>query len=261
MNEIPEIGLGTYRLLKDTYHIVLNALLSGYRHIDTAHVYRNEKEVGKAIKDSNVSRSEIFITTKICPSDIKKGRYGVIDAVKQSLKNLDSDYIDLVLLHVPVEEKNIEAWYTLEDIVNGIIPDCKVNKIGVSNYKINHLKEILNVCKIKPYCNQFEIHPFYKRTELTKFCKENDIKIVAYCSLVQGKVFNHQVLNRISTMYNITVSNLLLGWAREKGFIIIPRTSNLEHLAENKQINTIPDDVINELDKIHEEIVVFEKYY
>jgi methylglyoxal/glyoxal reductase len=260
MNDIPDIGLGTYRLLKDTYHIVLKALQSGYNHIDTAHVYRNEKAVGKAIKDSNIPRNQIFITTKICPAHIRSGREGVISAVKESLKNLDTEYIDLVLLHVPVEEKHIEAWMTLEDIVKGEIEECRINNIGVSNYKINHLKEILNICKIKPYCNQLEIHPFYKRHELINYCKDNNIKIVAYCSLVQGKVFNHELLKMMSEKYNTTIANLLLSWAKHKGFIIIPRTSNINHLIENKQITNISPSIINELDTIQEEIVVFEKY-
>lgn len=266
--DIPEIGFGTYKLLDDTYQMVLNSLKHGYRHVDTAFIYKNEEAVGKAIKDSGIKREDIFLTTKVWIKDIVKGRQGIINGVKRSLKRLDTDYIDLILLHAPIEDRLVESWQTMEDIKKGLINDLenKVRHIGVSNYKIRDLEVIMNpnMFRIKPYCNQIEVHPFLQRRELVRYCKNNSIKIVAHSSLLQGQKHDDEQLNLIASKYNCRVSELLLNWALDKDFVVIPRTSKNEHMEINfnrdKKIN---HDAFYELDLIYNkdrEFTLFSKY-
>lgn len=269
--EIPLIGFGTFRLKgDDAYNMVLSALQNGYRHIDTAKLYGNEKNVGKAIKDSGINRNEIFITTKIWKDDLKNENR-MIKSVKNSLKKLDVDYIDLVLLHTyPVEiggsdlSELVTTWKVMEDIIdNKIIGlENKVRYIGVSNYKVIHLEQLLNCCKYKPYVNQIEITPFLIREDLSEYCQKNDIKVVAHTSLIKGEKFTDNKLITLSEKYKMSMSLLLLSWAVTKNYIVLPRTSNLTHLIDNYKCMKVilSDEIINELDNLNENYATHPQY-
>ncbi len=226
--EIPKIGLGTYRLKgKTVYESVLTALKIGYRHIDTANLYGNEKEIGDAILTSKVRREEIWITTKIKVKDIEKGKDAMLASVLNSLSNLKTEYIDLVLLHGPTD--NLKGWQYLAEIYLEI---GKIRYIGVSNYDIPHLQELKN-CKVKPYVNQFEVNPYLDRNYLIDYCQRNNIIVVAHSSLVKGEKFSDEKLKALEKKYNIAASKLLLAWALSKNLIVIPRSSKEKHISEN----------------------------
>lgn len=235
-NVIPSIGLGVYGLRsgKETVNACKQALELGYRHIDTARVYLNEGSVGKAIKESNIDRKEIFITSKMWNTSIRFHRYR--QAFNKSLKKLGVDYIDLYLLHWP--EKNfLEAYHFLEDMV--IIG--KIKNIGVSNFEIKHLKRLLANCRIKPVINQIEVNPSFNNKELIKFCFEHDIKIEAYSPL-GGK--NHNYVNNpiiisLAEKYSCSPSELILSWELNQGLIVLPRSKNILHQKENLCLNDI----------------------
>ena len=263
--QIPLIGLGTYQLKGQVaYKIVLEALRNGYRLIDTAKLYKNETEIGQAIKDSGIDRKEIFIITKIWIDDIKEGSEKIINSILNSLIKLDTTYIDLILLHAPIEEKLLESWSTLEEINLGNVESLrdKIKYIGVSNYNVDHLSTILNKCRIKPYANQIEITPFLPRNRLVKFCQDENIKIIAHSSLAKKKKFGDYNLNDISKKYNINISALLLLCAKYKNYIILPRTSNVKHLEENIQCLEIElnFDVIKKMDKLDCKFSTHKKY-
>lgn len=264
MINIPIIGIGTYKLNSDvTYNIVKKAIHLGYKHIDTAKLYKNEEAIGKAIKDSNIARSDIFITTKIWIDSIKRGRNAIIQSVKDSLNKLNCGYIDLLLIHAPVNKFIVDSWKTLEDIYLNKIEELvnTVKNIGVSNFEIDHLRVLLNDCRIVPIVNQIEISPFLKRDKLVKFCNEKRIKIIAHSSLTKGIKLNHPVLLLLGNKYNVSTVNILLKWSLMKGFYIIPRTSNIIHLEDNIKLDFIlTRDDIKLLDDINEIYASHPKY-
>ena len=264
--DIPKIGLGTYLLKENTSDAVKKALSLGYRHIDTAFIYKNEELVGQAILESNIPRKELWITTKIWYQDLVKGRNGVIKSIKRSLTRLGVDYIDLVLIHGPTKDASniLETWKALEDTCLGKIQELKntVRYIGVSNYKIHHLELILSSpeTQVKPYCNQIEYHPFLKRNDILSYCKEHCIKVVAYCSLVQGEKMSDPILIELSKETGLTIAQILLSWALHKGAIVIPRTFVEHELVENLKLQPLKEKIIKKLDDITEEYAVFKQY-
>ena len=227
--EIPKIGLGTYRLKgKTVYESVLTALRVGYRHIDTASLYGNEKEIGEAIVNSGIKREDIWITTKIKVKDIENGKEKMKDSVLNSLKNLQTEYIDLVLLHGPTD--TLKDWQYLEEIY---FETGKIKNIGVSNYDVRHLENLLGNCEIRPYVNQFEVNPYLERNYLIDYCQKERILVVAHSSLVKGEKFSDEKLKQTAEKFNISCAQLLLSWALSKNLIIIPRSSNSSHIQEN----------------------------
>lgn len=263
MSDLPYLGLGTYRLKNNiAYNITLEALKNGYRHIDTAKLYNNENEIGRAIKDSNINRKEIFITTKVWIKDIENDN--IIDAILTSLEKLQTDYIDMVLLHAPLDDKITTSWNTMENIYLGNVDILKnkVRFIGVSNYDINHLEKIINKCKIKPFVNQIEVSPYLNRNELINYCNSNNINIVAHSSLVKGEKFNDSKLIEMANKLNISPAILLLSWGVSQGLKVIPRTSNTEHLLENKKCINIKlsKEIINQLNQWNENYATHPKY-
>lgn len=240
MEKIPRIGFGTYKLHGNTcYDSVICALNCGYRHIDTANLYKNEKDIGDAIKysikHSNIQRSDIWITTKIQIKDLDTCDT-MYNSIKNSLKELDVEYIDLVLLHGPndIIEDIPKTWSFLEDVILGYVEDLKdkIRYIGISNYDIKHI-ELLKSSRIKPYVNQFEVNPYLYRNDLIEYCKGNDIIPVAHSSFVFGKKLDDNRLISLSTTLNLSPSKILLGWAINKGLYILPRSSNPAHIKDN----------------------------
>lgn len=246
MKNIPKVGFGTYRLRNEVaFNSTLFALKHGYNHIDTANLYCNENEIGKAIKLSEIPRYELWITTKIQIKDIKKGKDAMYKSILNSCEQLGTSYLDLVLLHGPVDELIVESWNALEDIINGDVEEMKgkVRFIGVSNYNVDHLDLILRECKIKPYANQFEVSPYLNRDKLISFCNKNNIIVVAHTSLIKGEKFNDERLDILSRQIHLSKSLILLGWALNKGMIVLPRSSNSEHIIENIKCLDIQLDV------------------
>jgi len=229
--KVPILGLGTWRLTgKDAINAVKWALEAGYRHIDTAALYNNENQVGIAIKESDISREDIFITSKVWNRD--QGYQSTIKALDRSLKRLNTTYVDLYLIHWPLKNKRIETWKALEKIYK----EGKARAIGVSNYWIHHLREILDSFTITPSINQFELNPFLNRKELINFCKENDISIEAYSPLTHGKKIDYPLLEKIAKKYDKSVAQILIRWGLQHEFIEIPKSSKKNHIVQNSKV-------------------------
>lgn len=232
--DIPIIGFGTSLIEGDecVQNIKL-ALEAGYRHIDTASVYKNEQYIGKAIKESNIPREEIFITSKVWKDSM--GYENTMKSFESSLKNLQLDYIDLFLIHWPKnnnKQLNIETWKALEELYK----EGKVKAIGVSNFLKHHLEIILNNCEITPMVDQIEFHPGLTREETIKFCKENNIIVEAWAPLGKGKMLQNEDLVRISEKYNKSVAQICIKWCLQNGVIPLPKTTNWDRMLQNKDV-------------------------
>lgn len=230
--KIPMFGLGTY--LNDNgrqaIDSILYALEIGYQHIDTAAMYENEMEVGKAVRESGIPREEIFVTTKLWNSD--HGYDNTIKAFQRSLERLGLDYVDLYLIHWPVENLRLESWRALEKLYdNGL---CKA--IGVSNYMERHVDEILNNFSIVPAVNQVEFSPFLYLKELQNYCESKGIALESYSPLTKGYRLNEPRLIEIARRYDKSTSQILIRWCLQKGMIVIPKSSRNEHIKENADI-------------------------
>jgi diketogulonate reductase-like aldo/keto reductase len=212
---------------------VAEALNTGYRLIDTAMVYGNEKGVGAAIRDSKIPRDEIFLTTKLWNSD--QGYESGLKAFETSLTRLGLDYVDLYLIHWPRgTELTRESWKALEEIhASG-----RAKNIGVSNFDVDELKELLSYAKTPPAVNQIELHPFiYKEQRpVVEYCQEKGIVVEAYSPLAQAKQMNHPVINEIAEQSGKTAGQVMLRWAVQQGTVPIPKTSHQERMAENLDI-------------------------
>lgn len=227
--EIPQLGLGVYdpQFGDETERAILAALECGYRHIDTATVYRNEAQVGAALKNSGLPREEIFVTTKVWDTD--QGYDKTLHAFEQSLKALKTDYIDLYLVHWPVRETRKETWRALEHLFR----EKRLRAIGVSNYLAPHLEELLTYAEIIPAVNQFEITPFLQSPETTALCQKHGIHVESYSPLVRGRKKDHQSLQNLAQKYNRSSYQILIRWALDRGFITIPKSSTPERIRDN----------------------------
>lgn len=251
---IPVLGLGVYRMPDNeaTVKSIQFAFSNGYRHIDTAMIYNNERAVGRAINSGTVARNEIFITTKVWNSD--QGYDQTIRAFNASLSRLDTDYIDLYLIHWPVQNKRKDTWKALETLYN----DKKCKAIGVSNYLKQHLDELLSFCNVIPAVNQLELHPFIygSRLETLAICSENKILPVAYSPLTKGEKLRNTVLKEIATHYKKTTAQVLIRWAIQHGFGVIPKSSISSRISENSDVFDfgITDDDMEILDGLNENL-------
>ncbi|KAH8554040.1 aldo/keto reductase [Umbelopsis sp. PMI_123] len=230
--QIPAVGLGVYRAQpgESTQAAVLEALKLGYRHIDTAHIYQNETDVGAAIARSGIPREEIFVTTKLWDAD--QGFESAIKACEESLQKLGLDYIDLYLVHSPNPgpQRRKQTWDALQQLV----AKDKVKSIGVSNYGIQHLKELLGSNpNIRPVVNQLEIHPWNTREELVNFCLEQNIQIEAYSPLTKGRKLNDADLLKIAAKYDKSPAQILIRWSLQHGYIVLPKSVTPERIASN----------------------------
>ncbi|NES83174.1 MAG: aldo/keto reductase [Moorea sp. SIO2B7] len=239
---IGSIGLGTYRLYEKTYLTCRMALELGYRHLDTAALYKNEEQVARSIAESGIPRKEIFITSKIPLKAILSGT--IKDAARQSLEKLGA--IDLLLLHAPGDDP-LFAWEVMLEI-----RDWEgIGDVGVSNFNIQHLELLKNY---PPKWNQFEISTFLQRRELVNYCHRHEIRIVAHSPLVKGRKLDNPKLITIANKCGCTPAQLLLAWAINRGFIPIPRSSKQEHLRANLEAKEIllPREVIQTLNGFEE---------
>ena len=232
--KMPLFGLGVYLSQEGSqcYNAVTSALQLGYRHFDTASFYDNEKSVGKAIRDSPIDRSEVFITTKLWNTD--HGYDKTLRAFEKSLKKLDLDYIDLFLVHYPVQARRKETWKAMEKILEN--EPCKA--IGVSNYMEHHLDELLEDCHISPAVNQIELSPYCynSRAGTVELCRTNQIAVESYSPLVRTKRFGDPKLVNIAEKYGKTPAQILIRWALQENIIVIPKSSNPQRIRENADI-------------------------
>lgn len=238
---IPEIGYGTY-LEKgvDCYNGVLEALKAGYRHIDTAAFYGNEEEVGKAIRDSNVPREEIFVTTKVWNTD--RGYEKAKKSLEESLERLGLDYVDLLLIHWPANEKqfpgksneiNLDTWKAFIELYK----EGKAKSIGVSNFYLHHLKNLINNSEITPMVDQIELHPGYMHEELLEFLKSYQIICEAWSPLGRGNLLTNQTVINLANKYNKTPAQILIKFILQIGAIPLVKSKNKLRIKENLDIN------------------------
>ncbi|QBQ07730.1 aldo/keto reductase [Spiroplasma gladiatoris] len=229
---IPQMGLGTYKLTnkEEIVESIHAALKTGYRHIDTAVIYKNQKLVGEAIKSSGVRREDIFITSKIWNDS--HGYNESKQEIDLILKELDVEYIDLILVHWPTP-KRLECWKALEEAVQ----EGKVKSIGVSNFLIEHLEELLKVAKIKPVINQFELHPALTCKKLVNYCNANDIVVESWGTLIRGKCFEIDQIKELAKKYQKSEAQVCLKWAQKNNFVIIPKSSSQKRVIENANID------------------------
>ncbi len=255
-NKIPQIGLGVYLIRgdEDTKDACLNALKMGYRHIDTAHAYQNERGVGEAVRESGVARNEVWITSKLWPSEY--GEKKTAKAIDKMLERLDTDYIDLLLLHQQFGDY-IGAWKDMEKAVK-----CgKVKSIGLSNFESTRLEELLSIAEIKPSVLQVECHPYYQQTNLKKRIASYDTKLECWYPLGHGdkELINEPIFSSIANKYGKSNSQIILRWHIQEGNIVFPKTTNIEHMKENIDIFDfeLTDDEMNKIRSLDKGIRYF----
>lgn len=230
--EMPWLGLGVFRAEdgKEVENAVLTALQHGYRSIDTAAVYQNERGVGLGLKKSGLPREEVFLTSKVWNSD--QGYKTTIEAFEESLERLQTDYLDLYLIHWPKGQRSVESWKAMEELYEKGL----VRAIGVSNFLVHHLKEFLPECKMVPAVNQVEFHPELIQPELLEYCKNKGIQPEAWSPIMKGKVLNIPVLRALAAKYGKTPVQIVLRWDIQKGVITIPKSVKPERIISNADI-------------------------
>lgn len=247
---MPYLGLGVFKAKNgaEVENAVRYALDAGYRHIDTAAVYKNEEGVGKAIQKHAIDRDKIFITSKVWNAD--QGYDATLQAFETSLKRLHTDYLDLYLIHWPVKDKYIDTWKAMETLYN----EGRVKAIGVSNFMKHHLLDLMQHSTIDPMVNQVECHPMLVQQDLFDFCKEYQIRFEAWSPLMQGKLFKNEELSMLAHKYKKTIAQVILRWHLQKGIIAIPKSVNQSRIIENAHLfdfELLPRDMslINGLDE------------
>jgi len=229
---IPRLGLGVYQSPPGqvTQKAVEYALKIGYRHIDTARIYNNESDVGAALRNRGINREDVFITTKLWNSD--HGYETALKACDASLKRLGLKYLDLYLIHWPVPEIRNESWQALAQLLK----DGKCRSIGVSNYTIQHLTELLEDAEVVPMVNQVEFSPFLYQKQLLEYCEKNKIQLEAYSPLTQGQKLNDPGIQQIAKKHNKTPAQVLIRWSLQHNLVTIPKSVREERIKENSQV-------------------------
>ena len=240
--KIPAIGFGTWQAAsgEEAYNSALWALEAGYRHIDTAFAYENESSIAQAIKDSKVGRENVFITTKL-PSHIKTYE-GALEYAQKSLENLDTDYIDLYLIHAPwpwsnvgedCTEGNIEAWKAMIKLYN----EGKIKAIGVSNFHEKDIRPLIEATGVKPMVNQIRFFIGNTQEPITKYCQENDILVEAYSPLATGKIVDNPKLKDIAEKYNTSIPKICIRYCLERGTLPLPKSVKQHRIIDNLDVN------------------------
>ena len=230
--KMPYFGLGVF-LAKDGHEVekaIAHALDAGYRHIDTAAIYKNEEGVGKAIKNSNIKREDVFITSKVWNTD--QGYETTIKAFEESLNRLQMDYLDLYLIHWAVKEKYKDTWKALEELYK----QGKVRAIGVSNFMQHHLEDLLTDAEHIPMVNQMEFHPRLVQQSLLDFCKVHGIQYEAWSPLMRGEIFDVDELKTLAEKHRKTIPQVVLRWNLQKGVVTIPKSVKKERIVSNADI-------------------------
>jgi diketogulonate reductase-like aldo/keto reductase len=237
--KIPCVGFGTWKLINDepSVDVIKTAIDCGYRHIDTAFAYQNEKAVGKALRECGLKRSELFLTSKLDNPD--HGYESTLKEFHMSMDHLGVDYLDLYLIHWPIPLKYRENWKEMNEgtwkAFEELYQEGKIKAIGVSNFLSHHLDALLENATIAPMVDQLELHPQFPQRETVNYCKEKRIIVEAWRPLINGQM-NHPLLNEIAQKYQKTVAQLLLRWSVQHGFVPLPKASSKERIIENTKI-------------------------
>lgn len=253
---IPAVGFGTWQIPSGdvAYNSTREALKAGYRHIDTAQAYGNEASVGKAVLDSGIPRSEIFVTSKL-PAEIKNYEKAVRRA-ELTMKNIGLDYIDLYLIHAPwpwteigadYTKENIEVWKAMEEFYES----GKTRAIGISNFSVKDTEAILETCRIRPMVNQIKLHIGHRQEEISGFCQRNNILVEGYSPLATGRILGNGQIAAIAEKYGKTVAQVSIRYVLQKGALPLPKSVHPEYIRQNFDINfEISEDDISLLDRL-----------
>lgn len=233
--EMPAMGLGVFQVENDTTaEIVKNAIELGYRSIDTAAIYGNEAGVGEGIQlalaSTGLNREDLFITSKVWNAGLNYEE--TISAYEESLEKLGLDYLDLYLIHWPGNDKFAESWTALEDLYQ----EGKIRAIGVCNFNISHLQDLLKTARVTPVINQVEFHPRLQQRSLREFCKEHNIQLEAWAPLMQGGLLEDTTIAKIAEKYGKSNSQVILRWDIQNEVITIPKSVHKERMAQNADI-------------------------
>ncbi|GLC89617.1 aldo/keto reductase [Lysinibacillus piscis] len=252
--QMPGMGLGVFQVENDTTaEIVKNSIEVGYRSIDTAAIYGNEAGVGEGIRralaSTDLQRTDLFITSKVWNDNLSYEE--TIAAYEESLEKLGLDYIDLYLIHWPGKNKYAESWKALEDLYE----QGKIKAIGVCNFTIAHLQDLLTFARVIPVINQVEFHPRLQQTELQAFCQEHHIQLEAWAPLMQGGLMDNETIASIAEKHGKTIAQIILRWDIQQGVITIPKSVRIERMRENAAIFdfTLSDEEMDILNKMNEE--------
>lgn len=234
--KMPWFGLGVFKVEEgpELVNAVKSAIKNGYRSIDTAAIYGNEEGVGKGIKEglreAGIPREELFVTSKVWNADL--GYESTLAAFETSLAKLDLEYLDLYLIHWPVEGKYKDAWRALETLYK----EGRVKAIGVSNFQIHHLEDLIKDAEVKPMINQVELHPRLTQKEVQAFCQENGIQLEAWSPLMQGQLLDNETLQEIASKHNKSVAQIILRWDLQNGVVTIPKSTKEQRIIENADV-------------------------
>lgn len=246
--QIPSVGLGLWQVKdkSECMATVKAGIDTGYTHFDSAQIYQNEQFLGEALKLSSVKREDVFVTTKIHVGNFLR----VKGSFNKSLTKLQTEYVDLLLLHFPVSGARGKAWRDLEDIH----ADGKAKAIGVSNYTVRHLKQLLKNCKIKPAVNQVELHVFLQQPELVAFCQENGILVEAYSPLAHGQGLDDPVLMSIAKKHGKSTAQIMIRWCLDIGTVPLPKSTHADRIKQNIdvfdfELDSTDMEKINSLDR------------
>lgn len=249
--EMPWLGFGVFQMEPGpvTQNSVEMALEVGYRHVDTASLYANEKEVGAAVKASGIPRAEIFVTTKIWITDM--GHALTLKAFEKSLQLLDMDYVDLYLVHWPASGKYLDTWKAMEKLYR----EGVVKAIGISNFMVYQMQDALEACEIKPMVNQCEYHPIYQRREIHQHCKENQIQFEAWAPLQQGRALDIPEVVEIAANHGTSPAQVLLRWDLQNEVVTIPKSISPARIITNSQVYDfeLSDEEMTRINNLNEE--------
>ncbi|WP_025680982.1 aldo/keto reductase [Paenibacillus massiliensis] len=234
--KMPWLGLGVFKLEEgpELVSAVREAITQGYRSVDTAAIYANEEGVGLGIREgieaAGIEREDLFVTSKVWNSELSYE--STLQAYDESLRKLGLEYLDLYLIHWPVEGKFKEAWRALETLYT----TGRVKAIGVSNFQIHHLEELMKDAEIKPMVNQVEYHPRLTQLELRAYCQKHGIQLEAWSPLMQGQLLEHKELQEVATRHGKTVAQIIIRWDLQNGVVTIPKSIKAHRFAENANV-------------------------
>lgn len=230
--KMPQLGLGVYKMTEpeQTIEAITYAIGTGYRAIDTAAIYENERETGEAVRHSGVSREDLFITSKVWNTD--QGYDGTLRAFETSLEKLGLDYLDLYLTHWPITGKYADTYKAIERLYD----EKLIRATGVSNHHAHHLEKIFVKANIAPMVNQIELHPRLTQEPLRSFCKENDIAVTSWSPLARGTLLTEPTLLQIAEQYDKTSAQVIIRWHLQNNLIVIPKSVTPERIRENSEV-------------------------
>lgn len=253
--KIPKIAFGTWQITgDDAYTSTIFAIDAGYLHIDTALAYTNEQQIGKALKDKNVKRENIFITSKL-PAEIK-GYNETMEAFNKTITNLGIEYLDLYLIHAPwpwneigkdCTKENIESWKAMIELYNA----GKIKAIGVSNFSENDINALIDATNFVPHVNQIYYHPGCRRYDIEAYCKEHNILVEAYSPFATGRIFKSTELQEIAKKYNVSVARLALRWCLARNTLPLPKSTHQDRIIDNLNLDfDISEEDLNLIDEV-----------